>query len=139
MVGPNCPGIIDTTRQAECVFAAPMPEAGQIVIMSQSGALCTAILDWSKPEGIGFSRFVSLGNKGDVDEVALLQAWGDDPANRVILAYLEGINDGPAFIQTARKVTKRTPVIAIKSGTTQAGTRAISSHIGSLAGSGARL
>jgi acetate---CoA ligase (ADP-forming) len=135
MVGPNCLGIIDTTTKLNASFAALMPEAGQIAFMSQSGALCTAILDWSKPEGIGFSRFVSLGNKGDVDEVALLQAWGDDPANRVILAYLEGINDGPAFIQTARKVTKRTPVIAIKSGTTQAGTRAISSHTGSLAGS----
>jgi acetate---CoA ligase (ADP-forming) len=135
MVGPNCLGIIDTTTKLNASFAALMPEAGQIAFMSQSGALCTAILDWSKPEGIGFSRFVSLGNKGDVDEVALLQAWGDDPANRVILAYLEGINDGPAFIQTARAVTKRTPVIAIKSGTTQAGTRAISSHTGSLAGS----
>jgi acetyl coenzyme A synthetase (ADP forming)-like protein len=135
MVGPNCLGIIDTTTKLNASFAALMPEAGQIAFMSQSGALCTAILDWSKPERIGFSRFVSLGNKGDVDEVALLQAWGDDPANRVILAYLEGINDGPAFIKTARAVTKRTPVIAIKSGTTQAGTRAISSHTGSLAGS----
>src|SRR3954447_1130589 len=135
MVGPNCLGIIDTTSKLNASFAALMPEAGQIAFMSQSGALCTAILDWSKPEGIGFSRFVSLGNKGDVDEVALLQAWGDDPANRVILAYLEGINDGSAFIKTAQAVTKRTPVIAIKSGTTQAGTRAISSHTGSLAGS----
>jgi acetyltransferase len=135
MVGPNCLGIIDTTTPLNASFAALMPEPGQIAFMSQSGALCTAILDWSKNEGIGFSRFVSLGNKADVDEVALLDAWGDDPANRVILAYLEGINDGPAFIQTARAVTKRTPVIAIKSGTTQAGTRAISSHTGSLAGS----
>ena len=102
MVGPNCLGIIDTTTKLNASFAALMPEAGQIAFMSQSGALCTAILDWSKPEGIGFSRFVSLGNKGDVDEVALLQAWGDDPTNRVILAYLEGINDGSAFIKTAR-------------------------------------
>jgi acetyltransferase len=103
--------------------------------MSQSGAVCTAILDWSKDEGIGFSRFVSLGNKADVDEVALLDAWSNDRDNRVILAYLEGISDGPAFVRTARRVTKRKPVIAIKSGTTQAGTRAISSHTGSLAGS----
>src|SRR5689334_4539778 len=135
MIGPNCLGIIDTTTRLNASFAALMPNAGQIAFMSQSGALCTAILDWSKNEGIGFSRFVSLGNKGDVDEVALLQAWGGDPQNRVILAYLEGISDGPAFIQTARTVTKTTPVIAIKSGTTQAGTRAISSHTGSLAGS----
>src|SRR5581483_10607208 len=134
-VGPNCLGIIDTTTKLNASFAALMPNAGQIAFMSQSGALCTAILDWSKSEGIAFSRFLSLGTKGDVDEVALLRAWGDDPENRVILAYLEGISDGAAFIQTAREVTKRTPVIAIKSGTTQAGTRAISSHTGSLAGS----
>jgi acetyl coenzyme A synthetase (ADP forming)-like protein len=135
MVGPNCLGVIDTTTKLNASFAALMPNPGQIAFMSQSGALCTAILDWSKNEGIGFSRFVSLGNKADVDEVTLLQAWGGDPENRVILAYLEGINDGPGFIQTAREVTKQTPVIAIKSGTTQAGTRAISSHTGSLAGS----
>lgn len=135
MVGPNCLGIIDTITKLNASFAALMPDAGQIAFMSQSGAICTAILDWSKTQGIGFSRFVSLGNKADVDEVALLKAWGDDPQNRVILAYLEGITDGTAFIRTAREVTKRTPVIAIKSGTTQAGTRAISSHTGSLAGS----
>ncbi len=135
MVGPNCLGIIDTISKLNASFAALMPEPGQIAFMSQSGAICTAILDWSKAEGIGFSRFVSLGNKADVDEVALLDAWGDDPENRVILAYLEGINNGPGFIETARRVTKKTPVIAIKSGTTDAGTQAISSHTGSLAGS----
>ncbi|NOK57462.1 MAG: CoA-binding protein [Chloroflexi bacterium AL-W] len=135
MVGPNCLGIIDTTTHLNASFAALMPDPGQIAFMSQSGAICTAILDWSKSAEIGFSRFVSLGNKGDVDEVALLEEWGKDPENRVILAYLEGINDGPAFIRTARQVTKDTPVIAIKSGTTAAGTRAISSHTGSLAGS----
>ena len=135
MVGPNCLGIIDTTTPLNASFAALMPNRGEIAFMSQSGALCTAILDWSKNEGIGFSRFVSLGNKADVDEIALLEAWGDDPQNRVILAYLEGISNGTAFVRTAREVTKRTPVIAIKSGTTQAGTRAISSHTGSLAGS----
>jgi acetyltransferase len=112
-----------------------MPEPGNIALMSQSGAMCTAILDWSKPRGIGFSRFVSLGNKADVDEVALLQAWNHDAYSKVILAYLEGISDGPGFIQAAREVTKQTPVVAIKSGTTAAGTRAASSHTGSLAGS----
>lgn len=135
MVGPNCLGVIDTISRLNASFAALMPAPGQIAFMSQSGAICTAILDWSKLEGVGFSRFVSLGNKSDVDEVALLQAWGGDPDNRVVLAYLEGISDGPGFIRTAREVTRRTPVIAIKSGTTQAGTRAISSHTGSLAGS----
>jgi acetyltransferase len=135
MVGPNCLGFIDTTTPLNASFAALMPEKGQIAFMSQSGAMCTAILDWSKVEGIGFSRFVSLGNKADVDEVTLLEEWSDDPQNRVILAYLESITDGQRFVETARRVTKRTPSIAIKSGTSQAGTQAASSHTGSLAGS----
>lgn len=135
MVGPNCLGVIDTVSRLNASFAALMPLPGNIAFMSQSGAICTAILDWSVAEGIGFSRFVSLGNKADVDEVALLQAWQDDPHSRVILAYLEGIARGPEFMRVAREVTRHTPVIAIKSGTTAAGSRAISSHTGSLAGS----
>ncbi|MGB9750719.1 acetate--CoA ligase alpha subunit [Roseiflexus castenholzii] len=135
MVGPNCLGVIDTTTHLNASFAALYPHPGQIAFMSQSGALCTAILDWSKAQGIGFSRFVSLGNKADVDEVTLLEAWGCDQANnRVILAYLEGIGNGDAFVAVARRVTKRIPVIAIKSGATQAGARAASSHTGALAG-----
>ena len=135
MVGPNCLGIIDNITHLNASFAALMPLPGNIAFMSQSGAICTAILDWSVAEGIGFSRFVSLGNKADVDEVTLLQAWNNDPQSRVILAYLEGIADGERFVEVAREVTKETPVIAIKSGTTAAGSRAISSHTGSLAGS----
>ncbi|NJP07114.1 MAG: CoA-binding protein, partial [Chloroflexaceae bacterium] len=135
MVGPNCLGVIDTVSCLNASFAAHMPNAGEIAFMSQSGALCTAILDWSKANGIGFSRFVSLGNKADVDEVKLLQAWNDDPHSKVILAYLEGINDGPGFIAAARQVTRNTPVVAIKSGATAAGSRAVSSHTGSLTGS----
>jgi acetyltransferase len=127
MVGPNCLGVIDTVIKLNASFAALMPSDGEIAFMSQSGALCTAILDWSKAAGIGFSRFVSLGNKADIDEVALLQAWNGDPHSNVILAYLEGIADGPGFIAAARQVTPHTPVIAIKSGTTAAGTRAASS------------
>jgi acetyltransferase len=135
MVGPNCLGIIDTVSNLNASFAALMPLKGDIAFMSQSGAMCTAILDWSIPQGIGFSRFVSLGNKADVDEVALLRAWNNDPHSKVILAYLEAIGDGPGFVAAGREVTKSTPVIAIKSGTTAAGTRAASSHTGSLAGS----
>lgn len=135
MIGPNCLGVIDTTCNLNATFAALMADPGKIAFMSQSGALCTAILDWSKANAIGFSRFVSLGNKADVNEVTLLQAWGNDPYSKVILAYLEGISDGPSLITTAREVTAKTPVIAIKSGTTAAGTRAVSSHTGSLTGS----
>ena len=114
MVGPNCLGIIDTVSDLNASFAGLMPLSGEIALMSQSGAMCTAILDWSRAQGIGFSRFVSLGNKADVDEVALLHAWNRDPHSKVILAYLEGINDGPGFIAAAREVTQNTPVIAIK-------------------------
>ncbi len=135
MIGPNCLGIIDTVSKLNASFAALMPNDGEIAFMSQSGALCTAILDWSKARGIGFSHFVSLGNKADVSEVALLQAWNEDPHSRVILAYLEGITDGPGFIAAARQITKNTPVVAIKSGATAAGSRAVSSHTGSLTGS----
>jgi acetyltransferase len=135
MVGPNCLGVIDTVSNLNASFAALMPNEGNIAFMSQSGALCTAILDWSKASGIGFSRFVSMGNKADVDEVKLLQAWNDDPHSRVILAYLEGISDGSAFVSVARRVTRNTPVVAIKSGATAAGTKAASSHTGSLTGS----
>ena len=135
MVGPNCLGVVDTISHLNASFAALMPLPGNIAFMSQSGAICTAILDWSKAEGIGFSRFISLGNKADVDEVTLLQAWNNDPQSQVILAYLEGISDGQRFVEVAREVTKQTPVIAIKSGTTAAGSRAIASHTGSLAGS----
>ncbi len=135
MIGPNSLGIIDTISKLNASFANDMPLPGNIALMSQSGAICTAILDWSHPQGIGFSRFVSLGNKADVDEVALLEAWNRDEHSKVILAYLEAIDDGPGFIRVAREVTKTTPVVAIKSGTTAAGTRAASSHTGSLAGS----
>ena len=101
MVGPNCLGVIDNITHLNASFAALMPLDGSIAFMSQSGAICTAILDWSVAEGIGFSRFVSLGNKADVDEVTLLQAWNDDPQTRVILAYLEGIASGQRFVETS--------------------------------------
>jgi acetyl coenzyme A synthetase (ADP forming)-like protein len=135
LIGPNCLGVIDTHCPLNASFAAGMPPTGEIAFMSQSGALCTAILDWALPKNIGFSRFVSLGNKADIDEVDLLEAWEQDPDTKVILLYTEGLTDGQRFIEVARRVTKNTPVVAIKSGTTSAGSRAVSSHTGSLAGS----
>jgi len=137
LVGPNCLGIIDTVLPLNCSFAVGMPEKGRIAFMSQSGALCTAILDWALAEGIGFSRFVSLGNKADVDEVDLLEAWADDEHSKVIIGYVEGLRDGQRFMEVARRVTRHTPFIAVKSGRTTAGSRAVSSHTGSLAGSDA--
>ncbi len=135
IVGPNCLGIIDTVQPMNVSFAAGQPPQGGIAFMSQSGALCTAILDWALANNIGFSYFVSLGNKADVDEVDLLEAWDGNPHARVMIAYVEGLRDGRRFMEVARRVTRRTPVIAVKSGNTEAGSRAVSSHTGSLAGS----
>ncbi len=135
LIGPNCLGVIDTDTPLNATFAAGMPPAGPIAFMSQSGALGTAVLDMAMAGRIGFSKFASLGNKADVSETDLLEAWGDDPASRVILIYVEGLPDGQKFIQVARKVTRHKPVVAIKSGVTASGSRAVSSHTGSLAGS----
>jgi acetyl coenzyme A synthetase (ADP forming)-like protein len=135
LIGPNCLGVIDTICPLDASFAAGMPPQGTMAFMSQSGALCTAILDWALAAEIGFSRFVSLGNKADVSEVDLLEAWEDDPHSRVILTYIEGLSEGRKFMEVARRVTRRIPVIAVKSGSTDAGSRAVSSHTGSLAGS----
>jgi acetyl coenzyme A synthetase (ADP forming)-like protein len=135
LIGPNCLGVIDTSTPLNATFAAGMPPAGPMAFMSQSGALGTAVLDMAMAGRIGFSKFASLGNKADVSEIDLLEAWGDDPDSRVILIYVEGLPDGQKFIQVARRVTRHKPVVAIKSGVTASGSRAVSSHTGSLAGS----
>jgi acetate---CoA ligase (ADP-forming) len=135
IIGPNCLGVIDTETPLNATFAAGMPPGGPIAFMSQSGALGTAVLDMAMAGRIGFSKFVSLGNKADVSEIDLLKAWGEDEASQVILIYVEGLPDGQEFIEVARKVTREKPVVAIKSGVTKSGSRAVSSHTGSLAGS----
>ena len=135
VVGPNCLGIIDTTSSLNASFAAGMPLAGHVGFFSQSGALCVAILDWALGENVGFSRFVSLGNKMDISETEVMLSMGRDENTRVILGYLESIEDGPRFMKAAREVSKTKPIIIIKSGTTGAGAKAASSHTGALAGS----
>ncbi len=135
LIGPNCFGVIDTLTPMNATFSAGMPPTGPMGFMSQSGALGAAILDWAMAGRLGLSKFVSLGNKADVAESDLLQEWGEDSSLRVILAYTEGLPDGQEFIRVARQVGKIKPVVAIKSGVTQAGARAVSSHTGSLAGS----
>jgi len=134
LIGPNCLGIIDTISSLNASFASGMPGRGTIAFMSQSGALCTAVLDMALAEQVGFSRFVSLGNKADADEITFIKAWKDDPQTRVIMAYLEGIEHGREFMHVARQVSQLKPIIVIKSGTTNAGSRAVSSHTGTLAG-----
>ena len=106
-----------------------------MAFMSQSGALGTAILDWAQAGRLGLAKFVSLGNKADVSEIELLEAWADDKDTNVILIYSEGLPNGQKFIEVAREVTKVKPVVAIKSGVTKSGSRAVASHTGSLAGS----
>ena len=135
LVGPNVLGIIDTISKLNASFAVGMPRRGKIAFMSQSGALCTSILDIALAQDIGFSHFVSLGNKADLNEMDFIEEWWHDPESNVIMAYLEGIVDGDRFMRVARQVTKEKPIIAIKSGTTSAGSRAVSSHTGTLAGS----
>ncbi|MFQ6075458.1 MAG: acetate--CoA ligase alpha subunit [Candidatus Bathyarchaeia archaeon] len=135
VLGPNCLGVIDTYTPLNASFAAETPLRGEIAFISQSGALCTAVLDWSLGEGVGFSKFVSLGNRADIDEADLMLAVAEDGETRVILLYLEGVGNGAKFLDVARSVTRKKPVIVLKSGITEAGARAVSSHTGSLTGS----
>jgi acetyltransferase len=135
LIGPNCLGVIDTYTPLNASFSAGTPPSGPMAFMSQSGALGTAVLDIALAGRLGLSKFVSLGNKADVDEIDLLNAWSDDPHTRVIMIYSEGMSNGQQFINTARQVSAVKPIVAIKSGVTQSGSRAVSSHTGSLAGS----
>lgn len=135
LIGPNCLGIIDTFTPVNASFSAGTPPKGPMAFMSQSGALGTAILDWAQAGRLGLAKFVSLGNKADVSEIDLLKAWAKDPDTNVILMYSEGLPNGEEFIEVARQVTKLKPVVAIKSGVTKSGSRAVSSHTGTLAGS----
>ena len=135
LIGPNCLGVINTVIPMNASFSAGLPPNGPMDFMSQSGALGTAILDWAQAGRLGLNKFVSLGNKADVSEIDLLRAWAKDPTSNVILSYMEGLPDGQEFISVAREVSKIKPIVALKSGVTQAGSRAVSSHTGSLAGS----
>jgi len=135
LVGPNCVGVMDTHTPLNASFAGSFPRPGRIAFISQSGAFVVAILDWSFRAGLGFSRFVSLGNKADLNEVDFLAEAARDPETRVILGYIEDVAEGRRFVETAREVSRKKPVIILKSGTSQAGARAASSHTGALAGS----
>ena len=135
LLGPNVLGLINTENSMNASFASKMPEKGNISFMSQSGAFCTAILDYSKAEHIGFRHFVSLGNKALIDETDLLSYWRDDEETETVISYTEGIEDGRKFIHEAGKTSKQKPVIMVKSGRTDSGGAAASSHTGSIAGS----
>jgi len=133
--GPNCLGLIDTGTPVNLSFAAGMPKEGKIGFISQSGALGTAVLDWTLKEEIGFHSFVSLGNKADLDEVDFIEAMGEEDQVSVILLYLESIEKGRRFLEVVSRVVEEKPVIILKGGTSTAGARAAGSHTGALVGS----
>ncbi len=135
MIGPNAIGVISTGSCLNATFAQEMALPGNISFMSQSGAFCTAVLDWANEAGLGFNHFVSLGNKAALDEVDLIREWDADENTDVILGYLEGIDRGSEFIKVAREVTQTTPIVVVKSGRTEVGASAAASHTGTLAGS----
>ncbi|QGY40474.1 CoA-binding protein [Pseudodesulfovibrio cashew] len=135
LLGPNCLGMINTAVGVNASFATGQPKPGSIAFFSQSGALCVAILDWALGENIGFSKFVSLGNKAVLDEADMLDYLNRDRDTSVILGYVENVEHGDAFLEAARRTCLNKPVIMIKSGTTAAGAKAASSHTGAIAGS----
>jgi acyl-CoA synthetase (NDP forming) len=132
VIGPNCLGVIDTYSNLNASFAADMPERGNISFISQSGAMCTAMLDWALSEKVGFSKLVSLGNKCDVDETDMLNIFNEDDHTEVIIGYIEALSDGTRFMRAAKQISKKKPIIIAKSGRTALGARAASSHTGSL-------
>ena len=138
LIGPNCFGILNTHPDVRLnsTFSEDLPNRGNIAFVSQSGALCAGILAYGAAQRIGFSRFVSVGNRAGIDENGLMYSLGRDPATRVILLYVESLANGRRFLETAIEVTEQKPVLVIKSGRTPAGERAAMSHTGSLAQSG---
>ncbi len=139
MIGPNCLGVLNTDPNVllNASFARKMPSAGRIAFLSQSGALCTAVLDYARAKRIGFSKFVSFGNKAGVTEIELFDYLHQDDQTDIILLYLEELRNGRGLIEAARRITRGDnpkPILAIKSGRTQQGADAAASHTGSLAG-----
>ena len=148
VLGPNCVGVfspwsgLDTLflpyekvlRDGRTVVSTPRPPPGHVALVSQSGAVGTAALDYMAGEGIGLSHFISVGNKADVDEVEILRLLAEDELTRVILLYVENVNRGREFVKAASEVSKRKPIIALKAGRTSAGRRAAASHTAALAG-----
>ncbi|HIE43767.1 MAG TPA: CoA-binding protein [Candidatus Omnitrophica bacterium] len=134
MIGPNCMGIIDTYSKLDASFAPVYPPRGNLAFFSQSGALGSAVLDRVYSEHIGISKFISLGNKADITETDVLQMLGEDETSRVIFGYLESIQDGRKFLELAKEVSKKKPIILLKAGRSEWGSRAASSHTGALAG-----
>jgi acetyltransferase len=135
IVGPNCLGLMNPHTGLNATFAGVMARPGNVGFVSQSGALCTAVLDWSFPENVGFSAFVSIGSMLDVNWGDLIYYLGDDPHTESIVIYMESIGDARSFLSAAREVALTKPIIVIKAGRTDAAAKASASHTGTLAGS----
>lgn len=134
LLGPNCLGVINTAIRMNASFSRRIPQAGSMAIFSQSGALCTAMMDIADERELGVSKAISIGNKADITEVDVLEALAEDEDTRVIVGYLEDISDGDRFVKAAEAASSRKPVVILKAGTTAAGTRAAANHTGVLVG-----
>lgn len=135
MIGPNCLGVMSPRTGLNATFASVMARPGNVGFISQSGALCTAVLDWSFPENVGFSAFISIGSMLDVGWGDLIDYLGDDPHTQSIVIYMESVGDARSFLSAAREVALTKPIIVIKAGRTAAAAKASASHTGALAGS----
>ena len=133
ILGPNCLGVIVPSRRLNASFAADTPQAGGIAFISQSGALCTSVLDWALEEKIGFSAFVSVGNSADVDFADLIDYFGEDEKTKSIILYIESIKDARRFMTAARAFARSKPIIAYKAGRFPESAEAAASHTGALA------
>jgi len=135
IIGPNCLGVMNPLKGLNATFASTIARPGNVAFISQSGALCTAVLDWSIKENVGFSSFVSIGSMLDVNWGDLIDYFGNDPRTQSIIIYMESIGDARAFLSAAREVSLSKPIIVIKAGRTAEAAKAAASHTGSLTGS----
>jgi len=138
LIGPNCLGVINPEIKMNCSFANIMPRLGNIAFISQSGAICTTVIDYAQDLGLGFSKFISIGNKAGVDELQLLQYLAKDARTKLIAIYTEELNGAAEIIKITKAITQGNPpkpVIVLKSGKTDLGAKAVSSHTGALSGS----
>lgn len=136
-LGPNCFGLMCAGKGVNATFTYMLPKTGNISIFSQSGAVGSSIIDWAVANQMGLAHFVTFGNKADIDEADILEEIAEDPETKVIGMYCEGISDGEKFVQAVENMSVKKPIVIFKSGRTQAGSAAASSHTGSLAGSDA--
>ncbi len=133
LVGPNCLGIMDTGSVLNATFGNDLPKKGGVAFISQSGALGTAMLDWAESKGIGFSKFISLGNAAGLQENDFINYLGADKDTTAIILYLEGLSDGKEFVKICRRISIHKPIVVLKAGRSERGAKAVSSHTGSLA------